>query len=129
NGKLGTADASLEANLSAGLVNALTAPITAELKLSSDSPMLMTAQLGLGDTPLFGDRAALQLEASVQGTPSASYQVHAALTGGDDHMIFDGNIVPGDFTRIAGDGDIDVALSNPATLTAVLGGSGLYVPH
>jgi hypothetical protein len=127
-GRLGTADATLQARLTAGIVSALTAPITAQLKLSSGSPSLMSAQLGLGDTPLFGDGTPLQLDVSIDGTPSNSYELHAVLRGGDDHLGFDGNVVPGDFTKITGDGDLDVALSDPGSLVAALGGEGVYLP-
>ena len=127
-GKLGTADARLDAKLTAGLVNALTAPVAAKLDLSSDSPRLMTAQLGLGDAALFDDRAPLHLMASIEGVPSNSYETHISLEGGEDHIEFAGNVVPGDFTRISGDGDVEVKLSDPGGLVEAIGAGGIYVP-
>ena len=54
--------------------------------------------------------------------------MHARLEGGADHLAFDGNVVPGDFTRITGDGGIEVALSDPAVLAEIAGADGIYVP-
>ncbi|MBI4923473.1 MAG: AsmA family protein [Devosia nanyangense] len=127
-GKLGTAEAMLDAKLAAGLVNALTAPIAARLDLRSDSPGLMTAQLGLGDAALFDGRAPLHLTASIEGVPSNSYETHFSLEGGDDHIAFSGNVVPGDFTRITGDGDVDAKLGDPGGLVEAMGAGGVYVP-
>ena len=81
----------------------------------------MTAQLGLGTTPLFGDRTPLHLTASIEGVPSNSYETHVTLEGGEDHLDFAGNVVPGDFTKITGDGTLDVALTDPSVLGDLLG--------
>ncbi|MEO6014927.1 MAG: AsmA family protein [Devosia sp.] len=127
-GKLGTADAKLEAQLGAGIANALTAPILATLDLASKSPALMSAQLGLGDAAIFDDRTPLRLSASVDGVPSNSYELHARLEGGADHIEFAGNVVPGDFSKITGGGTLDVALADPAVLAETLGAGGIYLP-
>jgi hypothetical protein len=127
-GQLGTADAKIVAQLSGGIANALVAPLAATIELTSESPALMNAQLGLGDTAILDDRTPLHLTASVDGTPSNSYEIHARLEGGADHLAFDGNVVPGDFTKITGDGSIDVALSDPGVLTEIAGANGIYVP-
>lgn len=127
-GRLGTADTKIVAQLAGGIANALSAPISATLDLTSESPALMTAQLGLGDVPILDDRTPLHLVASVEGVPSNSYEVHARLEGGDDHLAFDGNVVAGDFTQISGGGTIDVALSEPGVLAQIAGGDGLYLP-
>ena len=88
----------------------------------------MTRQLGLGATPIFGDGTTLNLAVSVDGVPSNSYETHVALTGGDDHIQFDGDVVPGDFTKISGTGALDVKLSDPAILAEALGAGGIYLP-
>ncbi len=128
NGRLGTADAKLTAKLGAGIVSALTAPITADLDMTSQSPHLMTAQLGLGQQPLFDERTPLHLKLSVEGVPSNSYQTHVRLEGGDDSIVFTGDVVPGDFTRIAGQGDIEATLTDPSALVDAAGAGGIYVP-
>jgi len=127
-GQLGTADAHLSAHLGAGIASLFVAPLAANFELTSESPALMTAQLGLGDEALFDDRTPLHLVASVEGVPANSYEVHARLEGGADHIAFDGNVVPGDFTRITGDGTIAAALADPTALVALMGGAGLHVP-
>lgn len=127
-GKLATADAKLEAKLGTGIANALTSPISATLDMQSDAALLMTRQLGLGISPLFGDGTTLHLAASVDGVPANSYEAHVALDGGDDHLIFDGNVVPGDFTKISGTGRIDAKLTDPTVLTEAIGAGGLYLP-
>ncbi len=127
-GKLGTADAKLQAQLGAGIASALTAPIAASIDLVSQSPALMTAQLGLGDVALLDDRTPLHLAAAIEGVPANSYELHARLEGGADYIGFDGNVVPGDFTNITGDGALGVALAEPAPLVEALGAGGLYVP-
>ncbi len=127
-GRLATADAKLDARLAAGLASALSAPISASLNLTSESPNLMTTQLGLGSIALLDDRTPLHLVASVEGVPSNSYETHVSLSGGDDHITFLGNVVPGDFTKITGDGDIDAKLSDPTGLIEALGAGGIYVP-
>ena len=127
-GKLATADLTLEARLGAGIANALTAPLKATLDLSSGSATLMTTQLGLGDAAIFDDRTPLHLVASVEGVPSNSYEAHLTLQGGEDHIGFAGNIIPGDFTKIAGNGDIDARLADPSALVAALGAAGVYLP-
>lgn len=127
-GKLGTSDAQLEAKLSAGIASALSAPIAAKLDLKSDSALLMTRQLGLGAYPLFGSRTPLQLNVSVDGAPSSSYQAHVTLAGGDDQIAFDGNVLPGDFTQINGSGQLEAKLSDPGPIATALGAGGLYLP-
>ena len=127
-GRLGTADTKIVAQLGGGIANALAAPIATTIELTSESPALMNAQLGLGDTSILDDRTPLHLTATVEGTPSNSYEVHARLEGGADHIAFDGNVVPGDFTRISGDGGIELALSDPAVLAEIAGANGVYVP-
>jgi hypothetical protein len=88
----------------------------------------MTRQLGLGASSLFGEGTALQLTASVEGTPASSYQANATLAGGDDHITFQGNVTPGDYTRISGTGQLDVKLGDPGVVAAALGAGGLYLP-
>jgi hypothetical protein len=127
-GKLATADTKLEAKLGAGIASALTAPIAAKLEMKSDAALLMTRQLGLGVSPLFGDGTSLHLAASVDGVPSSSYQTVVSLQGGDDHLVFTGNVSPGDYTKIGGTGQIDVKLSDPSVLAGALGAGGLYLP-
>jgi hypothetical protein len=127
-GQLGTADAKIVAQLGGGIAKALVAPIAATLELKSESPALMNAQLGLGNLAILDDRTPLQLTATVEGTPSNSYEVHARLEGGADHIAFDGNVVPGDFTKITGDGAVEVALSDPMALAKIAGAGGVYVP-
>lgn len=127
-GRLGTADTTIVAMLGEGIAKALTGPIEARIEMQSGSPSLMTAQLGLGSTPLFDDRTPLQLQASFDGTPSNSYEVHARLTGGEDHLAFDGNVIPGNFQQISGTGVIDAALGDPAALMEIAGAGGVYLP-
>jgi hypothetical protein len=128
NGKLGASDATLEAKLSTGIANALTAPMAAKLELASSNSLLMTRQIGLGATSIFGDGTPLHLTLSVDGVPANSYEAHAMLEGGDDHIGFDGNVVPGDFTRISGNGSVDVKLSDPTVVAEALGAGGIYIP-
>jgi hypothetical protein len=127
-GRLGTADTKIVAQLGGGIANALVAPIAATLELTSESPALMNAQLGLGGTAILDDRTPLHLTANVEGTPSNSYEIHARLEGGADHIAFAGNVVPGDFTKITGDGDVEVAVSDPSVLAEVAGAGGVFVP-
>ncbi|RYE10913.1 MAG: AsmA family protein [Hyphomicrobiales bacterium] len=127
-GKLATSTVKLDAKLAAGIVNALSAPINASLDLQSPSSTLMTTQLGLGDVALFSDRMPLHLSATADGVPTESYKVTARLEGGRDHLTFAGNVVPGDFTRISGDGTIDAAMADTSPLVELLGAGGVYVP-
>jgi hypothetical protein len=127
-GKLGVSDAQLEAKLSAGIASALTAPIAARLDLKSDSALLMTRQLGLGSYPLFGDGTPLQLNVSVEGEPASSYRTHVTLAGGEDQISFDGNVLPGDFTKISGDGQLEAKIGDPGPVAVALGAGGLYLP-
>lgn len=127
-GKLGTADAKLTARLGAGIASALSAPITASLDLKSGSPRLVTAQLGLGSVALFGDRTPLHLTATIEGVPSNSYETHVSLTGGGDRIAFDGNVVPGDFSKVTGDGALEMALTDPSVVSDLLGVGGLHIP-
>ena len=127
-GRLGTADTKIVAQLGGGIANALAAPIALTIEMSSESPALMNAQFGLGSTPILDDRTPLHLTATVEGTPANSYEVHARLEGGADRIAFDGNVVPGDFTKIGGNGDVEVALSDPSVLAEIAGADGVYVP-
>ena len=127
-GRLGTADTKIVAQLGGGIANALVAPIAATLELSSESPALMTAQLGLGNTPILDDRTSLHLAATVEGTAANSYEIHARLEGGADRISFDGNVVPGDFTQIGGTGTVDLALSDPSVIVEIAGADGVYLP-
>jgi uncharacterized protein involved in outer membrane biogenesis len=127
-GRLSASDVKLEARLGAGIANALAAPIAARLSMSSQSSLLMTRQLGLGASSIFGDGTPLQLNATVEGVPSNSYETHVTLAGGDDHISFDGNVIAGDFTRISGTGALDVKLADPAVVAQMLGAGGLYLP-
>ncbi len=127
-GRLGTADTKIVAQLGGGIANALVAPLAATLELNSESPALMTAQLGLGSTPILDDRTPLHLAATIEGTPANSYEIHARLEGGADRIAFDGNVVPGDFTRIGGNGSVEMVLSDPGILAEIAGAEGIYVP-
>lgn len=127
-GKLATSTLALDARLSAGIANALTAPISLVLDLGSTSPTLMTSQLGLGAVGIFDDRTPLHLNATIEGVPANSYAVTARLEGGADRLTFGGNVVPGDFTSISGSGTVEAALSDAAPLADVLGVAGVYVP-
>lgn len=127
-GQLGTAKTTLTATLSQGIARALTAPLKASLDLTSESPQLMTRQLGLGDVPVLDPKTPLHLNVAIDGVPANSYATHVALDGGDDSLVFDGNVVPGDFTRISGNGTLIAALSDPSVLVGLLGGEGVYVP-
>ena len=127
-GRLGTADTKIVAQLGGGIANALVAPLAATLELNSESPALMTAQLGLGSTPILDDRTPLHLAATIEGTPANSYEIHARLEGGADRIAFDGNVVPGDFTRIGGNGSVEMVLSDPGVLAEIAGADGIYVP-
>jgi len=127
-GRLGTADTKIVAQLGGGIANALVAPLAATLELTSESPALMTAQLGLGGTPILDDRTPLHLAATIEGTPANSYEIHARLEGGADRIAFDGNVVPGDFTRIGGNGSVEMVLSDPGVLAEIAGADGIYVP-
>lgn len=127
-GKINASDAKLQAKLGAGIANALTAPLAATLQMSSSSSLLMTRQLGLGATSIFGEGTPLQMELKIEGAPANSYETHLALVGGDDHVTFDGNVIPGDYTRISGTGALDVKLSEPAIAAEAVGAGGLYLP-
>ena len=127
-GRLGTADTRLEAELSGGIAAIATSPMSARLRLASTSPTMMTMQLGLGAEALFQSRTAIELNATIDGVPANSYEVHAELAGGGDHIRFDGNVVPGDFTAIGGQGQFDVALADPSPFVAALGADGVHVP-
>jgi hypothetical protein len=127
-GKLATADTKLEAKLGTGIATALTGMIAAKLQMHSDSSLLMTRQLGLGASSLFGEGTPLQLTASVEGTPASSYQANATLAGGDDHITFQGNVTPGDYTKISGTGQLDVKLGDPGVVAEAFGAGGLYLP-
>ncbi|MBL8597689.1 MAG: AsmA family protein [Devosia sp.] len=127
-GRLGTADTKIVAQLGGGIANALVAPLAATLELNSESPALMTAQLGLGSTPILDDRTPLHLATTIEGTPANSYEIHARLEGGADRIAFDGNVVPGDFTRIGGNGSVEMVLSDPGILAEIAGAEGIYVP-
>ncbi|MBN9306866.1 MAG: hypothetical protein BGO82_05810 [Devosia sp. 67-54] len=127
-GRLSASDTRLEAKLGAGIANALVAPIAARLTMSSQSSLLMTRQLGLGARSIFGDGTPLQLDASIEGVPANSYETHVRLAGGDDHISFDGNVIPGDFTRISGTGGLDVKLGDPQLVAELLGAGGVYLP-
>ncbi len=127
-GRLGTADTKVVAQLGGGIANALVAPLAATLELTSESPALMNAQLGLGSVPILDDRTPLHLMATIEGTPSNSYEIHGQLEGGVDRIAFDGNVVPGDFTAVTGNGTVEVALSDPGVLAEIAGAGGVYLP-
>jgi hypothetical protein len=128
-GKLGTADVALTAKLGEGIASALTAQISATLDLRSDSALLMTRQLGLGATPILGmNGTPLHLTASVAGKPESSYETKVALEGGEDHFSFSGDVVPGDFTRINGEGDVEARIGDPSPVVEMLGAGGIHVP-
>ncbi len=127
-GKLATSTLALDARLGAGIANALTAPIQLALDLRSESPTLMSRQLGLGDVAVFDDRTPLHLNAAFDGVPSNSYEVTARLEGGTDNLTFSGNVAPGDFSSISGGGTLEAVLSDAAPLADALGAGGIYVP-
>ena len=127
-GKLGGADAKGQAKLAAGLASALTAPVSATLNLNSATPRTITAQLGLRDIDLFDTGTPLNLSVSVDGTPTSKYATQLRLEGGGDHLAFNGDVVTGDFTRLTGEGDLDVKLADPSGLAAALGSAGVYLP-
>ena len=127
-GTLNGVDTKLAATLTAGVVNALKASASATLDMNAASPRQLMAQLGIATTPLFDESKPLHLTASVDGTPSNSYETHAELGNGTDRLAFAGNVVPGDFTSVTGSGDLEATLSDPTALAEALGAGGLYLP-
>src|SRR6185295_12658774 len=62
-GKTGAATIDLDAKLGAGVANALTGPLSSTIDLDANVSAALSAQLGLGDTPIFPVDKPLHLKA------------------------------------------------------------------
>jgi hypothetical protein len=127
-GKAGAADVTLVAQLSGGVLKALTAPLTANLDVDAASAKDLTAQLGLGDVSLLPETGPAKLTASVDGTPAATLKATLVATGGGDSASFDGLVTAGDMTAMSGSGKLAVSLSDTSVMAAAMGLGGLYAP-
>ncbi|HWA19033.1 MAG TPA: AsmA family protein [Devosia sp.] len=127
-GTLGAAQLALDVKFGAGVISALQAPLAGKVELTAAPPHLLTAQLGLGDQPLFPEDKPLHFVAQVDGAPTNSVEAVMRLEGGGDLLSFAGNIVATDPARLTGKGAAGARLSAPAAMLAAIGAHGLYLP-
>ena len=127
-GKAGAADVTLVAQLSGGLLRALTAPAEATLDVEAASARTLTSQLGLGDVSLLPETGPAKLSASASGTPTGTLRGKLDVEGGGDSIAFDGSVTPGDLTAISGGGKLKLALSDTSPIAAEAGIAGITAP-
>lgn len=128
-GTLGAGMLQLDVKFGAGVMSALNAPISGKLDLTSATPHLLTAQLGLGDAFIFPEDQPLQFTAEMEGAPTNSVETRLSLEGGDDLLSFEGNVIASDPTRLVGKGVAEARLSAPGAALVALGAGGLYLPQ
>ncbi|MEQ1901072.1 MAG: AsmA family protein, partial [Devosia sp.] len=127
-GTIGAATLGLDARLDAGIVNAMKAPLKLDLEMNSVRPSMLTAQLGLSQGELFPESHPLKLTMTLDGAPTNSLETKLSLTGGEDRVVFSGNIVPTDPAKLIGKGDIEATLGDPDAALTALGAGGVHVP-
>jgi len=127
-GRLGAADLDLRAQLSAGLVQAPTAPLQLNGTLETDDPVALAAQLGLGETDLFAGADAAMVAVNLDGALGQNLATQITASAGDDSISFAGTLVQGTTGELTGDGTLDARLAEASGLASVLGADGVSLP-
>jgi hypothetical protein len=127
-GRAGAADLTLEAKFGVGVMRALTGPMNLRLRMESDQPAALTAQLGLGDTSLVPEGAPMRLVAVVDGTAANSFETTIQVEGSKESLGFSGNVIAGNLEAPSGNGTIKAALTDLSALTESLGAGGIWLP-
>ncbi|MCB1517422.1 MAG: AsmA family protein [Hyphomicrobiaceae bacterium] len=125
-GRAGVADLAAEADLSKGLTATFTAPLQLAVSLSSAEPDAFAQQFGLDFTPLAID-ARTNVDFSLSGTASNSFDLTLAAEGGDDHIGYGGSLVVTNPEGWRGSGRLDFALGDASAALELLGVSGPYL--
>ncbi len=127
-GTLGAADLDLRAELEGGLVGLRTAPLRLTATLETDDSVALSAQLGLGDAPLF-ENDNMMVSLGLEGSPSNSLDSRINLSSGDEALGFAGYLVATDSGEVQGTGTLDVTLADAGGLARIIGAPGLSLPH
>jgi len=127
-GTLGVAELGLSAQLDGGIAKVLSTPVSITAELGAEDSAGLTAQLGLGDTPLFPQGEPVRLRAVVKGSSADSFETNLTASGGGDSMEFAGTITAPQDGPVTGKGQVKVVLSDASPLAERLGAGGVHVP-
>ncbi|WP_423067487.1 AsmA-like C-terminal region-containing protein [Devosia sp. CN2-171] len=127
-GKLAASDVKAEAQVSAGFLRALSGPVKVRLDLNSADAAAMTAQLGLGDTPLFAEGVPVHLVGVIDGNVANSIETTVLVEGGEDAIGFSGNMLVTNPEAFSGKGTFKAKLTDPSALASWLGAGGISLP-
>ncbi|MCB9994261.1 MAG: AsmA family protein [Hyphomicrobiaceae bacterium] len=125
-GRAGVADVVAEADLSQGLAKTFAAPLQLSASLSSAEPDALAQQFGLDFTPLAVD-ARTNVDLSLSGTASNSFDLTVTASGGGDHIGYGGSLIVTDPVAWRGSGRLDFALGDASAALDVLGVSAPYL--
>ncbi|MDB5505503.1 MAG: hypothetical protein JWR75_141 [Devosia sp.] len=126
-GSLGPTEFSLDAQLSSGLLAALTAPLAITANFSAPSSEALAAQFGLASVPLFPDNAPVRVNAVIKRTEGTLIATGITAEGGGDRIVFDGSVDLANPDRLTGEGSMELALSDASGVADVVGAPGIYV--
>ena len=127
-GALGAGELNLRAELDGGIGALATAPLRITAGLESTDIAGLTAQIGLGDTPLFAGDGSMLVSLNLQGTPSNSLESSITASLGEESISYAGNLLSLDNGEIQGTGRLDVALADAGGLARIAGARGLSLP-
>lgn len=127
-GALGAGELNLRAELGGGISALASAPLRVTAGLESADIAGLTAQIGLGDTPLFAGDGSMLVSISLEGTPSNSLESSITASLGDESISYAGNLLSLDNGEIQGTGRLDIALADAGGLARIVGARGLTLP-
>ncbi len=127
-GELAASSIKAEAEVGAGFLRALSGPVKVRIDLNSADAAAMTAQLGLGDTPLFAEGLPVHLVAVIDGNVANSLETTVRVEGGEDALGFSGNMLVTNPAAFSGKGTLKAKLTDPSVLAAWLGAGGISLP-
>ena len=127
-GALGAGELNLRAELEGGIGALATAPLRVTAGLESTDIAGLTAQVGLGDAPLFAGDGSMLVSISLVGTPNNSLESNITASLGDESISYAGNLLSLDNGEIQGTGRLDIALADAGGLARIVGARGLSLP-
>lgn len=127
-GMLAASAVKAEAEVSAGFLRALSGPVKVRIDLNSTDAAAMTAQLGLGDIPLFAEGVPVHLVGVIDGNIANSIETTVLVEGGEDALGFSGNMLVTNPASFSGKGTFKAKLTDPSVLAAWLGAGGISLP-
>jgi len=128
-GNAAASDFELEANLSEGVFEALSAPIEMVVSLSSVDGDLLSTQLGAQGIVLFPPGEQIGILAGIRGIIAGQVDADLRVNFGTESFEYSGQLELGDANNIKAEGRVTFALDDFSPINDLVGAGGIYLPQ